>query len=458
MSEEFFYGYPQYDLRIKEGKTIASKTVTGIIKDYRCVAPERIDQIQIVPVEGGSDQVKLMKNDAILEKNIPGIYRPIRKKDANKYFCPDEPALPKAWKKASEEQKCWEDPKIVSNCAFLSGLAYEESGFREFHPTINVGETQCVLSQSPKDPETLYISIRGTKGKTDILTDLDIDCVSHPDWAPSGNVKVHEGFLKRSLDILDKLETAINHQRVDQGCPIPKKIILTGHSLGGALSSLVHIELVRRESFHGINIGNITFGAPLFGNMAWRSELKKLENSDKRYGQMYHFVNSEDIVPGLLFKDHVFKHLRTSLSMLPRLAQMPGLSGKVKKILKKKTGAETPEESREMDDLFKKLTEHFNGLRDPTFTQPIFDAETSNDLYVPIGNFKYLWNDQLYQLDHNDDPQFVAQALVWSLRIFKKISPKNPFSSYNAGMRIHESHGIENYKAIINTVFKDEGT
>ena len=61
------YGYPQYDLRIKEGKTIASKTVTGIIKDYRCIAPKRIDQIQIVPVEGGSDQVKLMKDNAILE-------------------------------------------------------------------------------------------------------------------------------------------------------------------------------------------------------------------------------------------------------------------------------------------------------------------------------------------------------------------------------------------------------
>ena len=56
--------------------------------------------------------------------------------------------------------------------------------------------------------------------------------------------------------------------------------------------------------------------------------------------------------------------------MLPRLAQMPGLSGKVKKILKKKTGAETPEESQEMDDLFKKLTKEFNGLRDPAFTQP----------------------------------------------------------------------------------------
>ena len=96
MSEEFFYGYPQYDLRIKEGKTIASKTVTGIVKDYRCVAPKRMDQIQIVPFEGGSDEVKLMKENAILENNVPGIYRPIKKKDANEYFCPDEPALPKA--------------------------------------------------------------------------------------------------------------------------------------------------------------------------------------------------------------------------------------------------------------------------------------------------------------------------------------------------------------------------
>ena len=109
-----------------------------------------------------------MKYNAIQENNIPEIYSPISKKDTNKYVCPDKPALPKAWKKTSEEQKCWEDPQIVSNCAFLSGIVYDELGFREFHPTINVGRNHCLLSQSPKDQQTLYISICGTKGKTQI--------------------------------------------------------------------------------------------------------------------------------------------------------------------------------------------------------------------------------------------------------------------------------------------------
>ena len=333
-----------------------------------------------------------MKYNAIQENNIPEIYSPISKKDTNKYVCPDKPALPKAWKKTSEEQKCWEDPQIVSNCAFLSGIVYDELGFREFHPTINVGGTHCVLSQSPKDQETLYISICGTKGKTDILTDLDVDHVSHPDWAPRSNVKVHKGFLKRSLEILAELDTAI-HQSLDQGCSMPKKIILTGHSLSGALSSLIHIELVRRASLKGIDISNITFWAPLFGNMAWWNELKKLENSDQRYSQMYHFVNSEDIVPGaFLNEDHVFKNLRSSLLMLPRMAKIPGLSGMVKNQLKKRTGAETPEQAKDMDDLYEKIIKHFNWLRDPAFTQPIFNAEYTNDLYdpvyVPVGNFK----------------------------------------------------------------------
>ena len=146
--------------------------------------------------------------------------------------------------------------------------------------------------------------------------------------------------------------------------------------------------------------------------------------------------------------------------MLPRLAQMPVLSGMAKNQLKKKTRADTPEECQAMDDLFQKLTEHFNGLQDPTFTQPIFDAETSNDLYVPIGNFKYLWNDQLYELDHNDDPQFVAQALVWSLKIFKDFSSINPFSLNNEQQvtKITNFHGISNYKTIINKVFKNDDT
>ena len=139
--------------------------------------------------------------------------------------------------------------------------------------------------------------------------------------------------------------------------------------------------------------------------------------------------------------------------MLPRMAKIPGLSGMVKNQLKKRTGAETPEQSQEMEDLFKKLGEHFNGLRDPAFTQPIFDAETSNDLYVPIGNFKYMWNDRLYELDHKDDPQFIAQALVWPLKIFNDFSPINPFSSINAGMKIKKCHGMDNYNSSINEIF-----
>ena len=140
------------------------------------------------------------------------------------------------------------------------------------------------------------------------------------------------------------------------------------------------------------------------------------------------------------------------MTMLPRLAQISGLSEKVQNIM------EIKEDSEAIDVLFKSLWEKFNGLRDPSFTQPIFDAETSNEMYAPIGNFKYIWNGQLYSLDHNNDPQFVAQALVWNLKIFNDFSPINPFSSFNAGRKIIKSHGMDNYNFSINEIFKNEAT
>ena len=79
-------------------------------------------------------------------------------------------------------------------------------------------------------------------------------------------------------------------------------------------------------------------------------------------------------------------------------------------------------------------------------------------MYLLEISSKYMWNDQLYDLNHNDDPQFVAQVLAGSLKIFKNISTKNIFSLNKVVKKITQSHGIENYKAIINNVFKNENT
>ncbi len=89
----------------------------------------------------------------------------------------------------------------------------------------------------------------------------------------------------------------------------------------------------------------------------------------------------------------------------------------VKNQLKKRTGAETPEQAIEVADIIENYCKHLNGLQDSPFTEPIFDA--TNELFEPIGNFKCIWNDQLYDLSHNDDPQLIAQILAGSLRLIK---------------------------------------
>ena len=72
----------------------------------------------------------------------------------------------------------------------------------------------------------------------------------------------HCGFLKRGNSVnVESLMSYAEHYKAS-------KIITCGHSLGGAVSSVVHMNLMAQNSdqVKKENILNFTFGAPLFGN------------------------------------------------------------------------------------------------------------------------------------------------------------------------------------------------
>ena len=51
----------------------------------------------------------------------------------------------------------------------------------------------------------------------------------------------------------------------------PKTVILTGHSLGAAVSALTYIQLVKNHHDMGLNFINLSFGCPMFGNIDLRN-------------------------------------------------------------------------------------------------------------------------------------------------------------------------------------------
>ena len=80
-----------------------------------------------------------------------------------------------------------------------------------------------------------------------------------------------------------------------------RSLVICGHSLGGAISSIVATEILierekrPKEQFPG-EVINITFGSPLFGDDTARRFLEEKNFSAK----MFHFVAELDPVPSLL--------------------------------------------------------------------------------------------------------------------------------------------------------------
>lgn len=92
---------------------------------------------------------------------------------------------------------------------------------------------------------TLYVTFRGTYSKDDALIDSDftkLECNF------LGGKCVHRGFLNRYLQLQEGMKKLIREKVHDYNKDI-KKIVVTGHSLGGALSTLAALDFQQDQKF-----------------------------------------------------------------------------------------------------------------------------------------------------------------------------------------------------------------
>ena len=128
------------------------------------------------------------------------------------------------------------------------------------------------------------------------------DQLSLKDSEDMSEEKFHSGFEERANTI--PLEYILKCAEKED-C---KTIVTCGHSLGGVVSSIVALGLMRsRERTDDLHVYNITFGAPFFGNETVRQMCKnyKLEQNILLY------VDYKDIVPGLLSLDNTTNILKS---------------------------------------------------------------------------------------------------------------------------------------------------
>eukprot|EP00092_Neocalanus_flemingeri_P071268 GFUD01087584.1.p1 GENE.GFUD01087584.1~~GFUD01087584.1.p1 ORF type:complete len:1093 (-),score=287.76 GFUD01087584.1:55-2910(-) len=220
-------------------------------------------------------------------------------------------------------KETWQNKEIVQNALFCADAVYKPSpfqtltGVREFHTVtevVGVGCYRdddhmqrcliCVAENGDTRERMLIISFKGSKMPQDWRDNINFGLKA--DLAYLG--KFHAGFHKRAtiMRMSDIKEMAILKK---------VNIILTcGHSLGGAVSSIVHMNIVKSyDTLYPVvkkNIINITFGAPYFGNEGLKHHAK-----DKDFSRnMFHFASVLDIIPSLLSMGHSVKSVQDQVT------------------------------------------------------------------------------------------------------------------------------------------------
>ena len=186
--------------------------------------------------------------------------------------------------------------KQATFCARLSMYCYQDkAGFKKGMKLGNkyklkffdFGGTQAYALNGKKE---FYLVFRGTQPTqwTDIKADLKFR--KQPSVAEDGTSegKVHRGF-KEALNLVwyDIIKHMSDCDAVD------KQIIITGHSLGAALATLVAGRL------NNPDVLLYTYGSPRVGNHKW--------NSCQKF-QHYRFRNNNDIVTRVPPRWLGFKH------------------------------------------------------------------------------------------------------------------------------------------------------
>ena len=185
---------------------------------------------------------------------------------------------------------------LITQCTILCNVAYDDDPIQSLRNphSPHCFTAACVSDESAFDGRFLvaeseyeeedyfFICFRGSSNFDDWLTNLNYSMSQKH----TGNI--HEGFLSR----VEKFPLSAIMENLDVG----KKVIITGHSLGGACASLLTVEFFSKYHLTSIggNLSCVTFGSPLVGGQA-------LQDYMIPYMKYFHnFVMPNDIVPLVL--------------------------------------------------------------------------------------------------------------------------------------------------------------
>ena len=127
----------------------------------------------------------------------------------------------------------------------------------------------------------LIIACRGTQKDSGAMNDIIADLQVFQADSVTGN-KIHQGFKEEVDKIYDEVESIVSRRG------LAKKIWVCGHSLGGAMATIL---AQRLEFVGGYDVDTLyTYGSPRAGGPKFRAWCDKHLNHQR-------FVNNNDVVP-----------------------------------------------------------------------------------------------------------------------------------------------------------------
>jgi hypothetical protein len=149
-------------------------------------------------------------------------------------------------------------------------------------------ETSGAILHNP-DTGHLVIVFAGTKTGADWASNLNILKTGVLREGPLSGLDLHAGFYEQFIQQRPEIEKIINSLRTNGGRL--SKITVTGHSLGGALSSILAYH-IKKEMLPDAIVENITFASPRVFSRESSAIVEKVLGS----GNIWRIWNAKDVV------------------------------------------------------------------------------------------------------------------------------------------------------------------
>lgn len=192
--------------------------------------------------------------------------------------------------------------ELALKCARLSQEVYSNKFSAASTTQVTLVETEVpelANAETPKPPETdtqaaiLYepdlnqviLVFRGSESKVDWFNNAQFRQKTYPYGDDSStDVRFHRGFMAAYFAVRDRLQTEIGKYPT-------ATLVVTGHSLGGALATIAVLDLQYNITQNSKQpLAAYTFGAPRVGNQAL------VDSFTQRVPDSYRFVYGRDLV------------------------------------------------------------------------------------------------------------------------------------------------------------------